>query len=257
MEGWIKLHRKFNDWQWAKSPNHVALFVCLLTRANHKETKWRTEVIKPGQLLTGRKQLSDWTGLSERQIRTVLKDLKISGEIDQQTTRHYSIITIPKWNTYQLSDQQTTSRRPADDQLTTTSKNANNEKNEENIIQTTVTHAVTPDTVVQIWNNVLATKLGYSHGLGVGEHLKNFFEARQFLDTSEKWTNYFEKISSVSFLLGESPKAWKVTLQWAVNYDNALKVLDGLYDKASGTQNALDLLYKAFNKEAVCLPEQS
>lgn len=122
----------------------MALFLHLLGRANHKETKWRTETIRAGQLLTGRKQLADWSGLSERQVRTVLKDLKNSGEIDQQTTRHYSIITITKWSDYQLDDQQTTSWRPANDQLTTTSKNAKNVKNEKN---TKSTHSFFPDLV--------------------------------------------------------------------------------------------------------------
>ncbi|MGK3946819.1 hypothetical protein ABK046_51700, partial [Streptomyces caeruleatus] len=68
MEGWVKLHRKIALWQWASSPNHMSLFMQLLLRANHKATKWRKETIEPGQLLTGRKQLMDWTGLSEMQI---------------------------------------------------------------------------------------------------------------------------------------------------------------------------------------------
>lgn len=125
MEGWVKTHRKMADWQWAASPNHVALFWHLLIRANYKETKWRNETLSAGQLMTGRKQLSNWTGLSERQVRTVLKDLKNSGEIDQRTTRHYSIITITNWHMYQGEDQQATSRRPASDQLATTSKKYN------------------------------------------------------------------------------------------------------------------------------------
>jgi hypothetical protein len=121
---WIKLYRSLKDWQWSKSPKHVALFMHILLRANFKETKWRDATIKPGQLLTGRVQLSEWSGLSEREVRTVLKDLKNSGEIDQQTTRHYSIITITSWADYQMDDQPATIKRPADDQLTTTSKNA-------------------------------------------------------------------------------------------------------------------------------------
>jgi len=125
---WIKLYRSLKDWQWAASTKHMALFMHILLRANYKETKWRDATIKPGQLLTGRIQLATWSGLSEREVRTVLKDLKNSGEIDQQTTRHYSIITVTKWIEYQMDDQPVTSRRPADDQLTTTSKNAKNVK---------------------------------------------------------------------------------------------------------------------------------
>lgn len=132
MEGWIKLHRNILNWRWATSSNHFALFVTLLLRANYKATKWRKHEIKPGQLVTGRKQLADWTGLSEMQIRIVLRDLKDSGEINQQITSKFSIITLCNWEKYQVDNQQITSKQPADNQQITTSKNANNINNENN-----------------------------------------------------------------------------------------------------------------------------
>jgi hypothetical protein len=102
---------------------------------------------------------------------------------------------------------------------------------------------ISPDELTQTWNDVLSIKLGYSHGIGVGEHLRNFLDARQFFDTPEKWRDYFVKISKEPFLLGENDKNWKATLQWAVNYDNALKVLDGAYDKSSSVKKALDAVF--------------
>jgi len=134
MGGWIKLHRDVLGWRWATSSNHFALFVTLLLRANFKESKWRKITVSPGQLVTGRKQLSDWTGLTEMQIRTILRDLKESGEINQQVTSKFSIITITNWTKYQEDNQQTTSKQPASNQQVTTSKNANNANNEKNII---------------------------------------------------------------------------------------------------------------------------
>lgn len=106
-------------------------------------------------------------------------------------------------------------------------------------IKYNASHMPTPDQIVDLWNNALAKKLGYSHGLGVGDHLKNFFEAREFLDTPEKWAAYFEKITTFPFLMGENPRGWKVGLQWAVDYDNALKVLDGQYDNKTQAQKSL------------------
>lgn len=131
--GWVKLYRGLVDWQWVKSPNHVAVFIQLLIRANYKETKWRMETIMPGQLLTGRKQLKDWTGLSEMQIRRVLDDLENSAEINRKRTSKFSIITIAKWEMYQGDDQQTTSKQPANNQQVTTSKKANKAKKERSI----------------------------------------------------------------------------------------------------------------------------
>lgn len=140
MEGWIKLHREIANWRWATSPNHLILFLQILIRANFKPTHWRKELIQPGQLLTGRKQLSSWTGLSEMQIRTALRDLQSTQELTIKTTKNYSIITILNWDKYQgdteqdnhQNNQQITNKQPTDNQQITTSKNANNAKNVKN-----------------------------------------------------------------------------------------------------------------------------
>lgn len=95
------------DWGWASSPKHFNLFITLLLRANYKQSKWRHEIIKPGELLTGRKQLSMWTGLSEQSVRTALNDLKSTGELTIKSTNKYSIITITNWDKYQQTNQQT------------------------------------------------------------------------------------------------------------------------------------------------------
>lgn len=112
MSGWLKLHRKMLEWEWSSSPNHVALFITLMLRANFKESSYRGKKIMPGQLLTGRKQLALWSGLSEQQIRTVLKDLKNSGEINQQSTKTFSMITLTSWAAYQEDNQQPTINQP-------------------------------------------------------------------------------------------------------------------------------------------------
>lgn len=130
MEGWIKLHRKIANWQWASSPNHMTLFMQLLLRSNHKATKWRKETIEPGQILTGRKQLMDWTGLSEMQVRRCLNDLESTAEIIRKRSAKYSIITIANWKTYQADNREITAQQPANNQQVTTSKNDNNINNE-------------------------------------------------------------------------------------------------------------------------------
>lgn len=127
--GWVKLHRALLNWRWASSANHLAVFIQLLLRANYKPSEWRAEIIKPGQLLTGRIQLSDWTGLSESQIRTVLRDLEMTGEITRRKTNQYSIITIVNWDSYQEDSQPlrqpVASGSPAASQPIATSKKAN------------------------------------------------------------------------------------------------------------------------------------
>jgi len=138
MEGWIKLHRKFIDWEWFQDKNMVHLFLYLLLSANHKDNKWQGVDIKRGQLITGINKLNEKTKISIQSIRTCLSKLKSTGEITIEPTSKYSIITIFNYDSYQTletatnkqnnkestSDQQTTNK-----QLTTN----NNEKKDKNV----------------------------------------------------------------------------------------------------------------------------
>lgn len=131
MSGWVKLHRKMLTWEWKNEPETLALFIHLLLTANYQETKWRGVNIGRGQILTGRKKLSDETGLSQRSVRTSLTRLKSTNELTIKTTSKYSIITITNWNLYQENDQQEANERPTNDQQTTTSKNIRNKEDKE------------------------------------------------------------------------------------------------------------------------------
>jgi len=123
--GWIKLHRKFSDWEWYQDSKMVHLFIHLLIIANHKDNNWQGVEIKRGQLITGRKKLSEETGISEQSIRTCLNKLKMTNELTIKSTNKYSIITICNYDKYQSilllpdhqinqqSNQQTTSKQPA------------------------------------------------------------------------------------------------------------------------------------------------
>ena len=101
MTGWIQLHRSLQKWEWYTDVNTCHLFLHLLLSANHKQTKWRGQTIKVGQLMTGRKILSTETGLTEQQIRTCLKRLESTSEITITKYNKYSIITVTNWNQYQ------------------------------------------------------------------------------------------------------------------------------------------------------------
>ena len=140
MEGWIKLYRKFSDWEWFNVSEMVHLFIYLLLNANHEEGNWRGINIKRGQILTGLNSLNEKTGISIRTLRTCLDRLEKTKEIDRQTTNKYSIITICNYESYQgeklnsdkHSDKQLTSKRQANDKQTTTNNNEENKKNDNN-----------------------------------------------------------------------------------------------------------------------------
>jgi hypothetical protein len=50
------------------------------------------------------------------------------------------------------------------------------------------------------------------------------------------WRAYCKKVATTRFLMGENTSGFKVTLDWALNFNNACKVLEGgIYDKPAPT----------------------
>ena len=134
MEGWIKLHRSLQKWEWWNNDKMLRVFLTILLNANHEDGRWQGHEVKRGQWITGRKKLSDLTGFSQQQIRTILKRLEITQELTIKSTNRFSIITVIKWDSYQLEEKKSTSQltndQPATNQQLTTNKNVKKEKNE-------------------------------------------------------------------------------------------------------------------------------
>jgi biotin operon repressor len=135
LNGWIKCHRKVLNWEWFKKPNMFQLFTYLVLKANHKEGVWQGHTIKRGQLITGRHTIREETGISEQSIKTCLKHLKKTGEINQLTNHQFSVITICNYESYQSDSEKSTNEltndQPTPNRPLTTNKKNKNDKNEE------------------------------------------------------------------------------------------------------------------------------
>ena len=129
-KGWVKLNRKFLEWEWFDELETTKLFLFCLLKANYEDTKWKGEIIKRGSFITSIKKLSDELSLSERTIRTGLSRLLLTKEIRKKATSKYTMITICKYDTYQgeeeserqTNDKPTTNQRQTNDKPTTTTK---------------------------------------------------------------------------------------------------------------------------------------
>lgn len=143
MAGWIKLHRSILEKGWIKKPEYVQLWVVLLLMASHdnREYFWngKTIILKSGQLITGRKALSQKTGIDENKIERILKCFKSEQQIEQQTTSTSRLISILNWNKFQQFEhpfeQRTNNERTTSEQRVNTNKElkkGNNDNNEKN-----------------------------------------------------------------------------------------------------------------------------
>ncbi len=140
--GWIKLHRKFLEWEWFDKPEMVQLFIFLLLSANHADNDWRGMTIKRGQLVTSYASIKEKTGLSVQTIRTCIRRLKSTSELTSKVTSQFTIITICNYDSYQQTENATnkpinkrtnkplTSNQQATNKQSTTNKNDKNDKND-------------------------------------------------------------------------------------------------------------------------------
>ena len=132
MNGWIKVHRKFLDWEWFNKSEAVHLFMYLVLKANHKDGQWQGIDIKKGQFVTSFGKISSDTGISLQTIRTLLKKFEKTNEINIQTTNKFTIVTLCKYECYQQENEPTNTQLTNEQQTTnkqlTTNKNNKNEK---------------------------------------------------------------------------------------------------------------------------------
>lgn len=138
MNGWIKLHRNFVNWEWYDQPGMVWLFTKCLLLANFEDKKWHGIDIPRGSFITSYENLSNKKAkVSVMQVRTMLKRLISTGEITIKTTNKYTLISINNYESYQednkQSNKQITNKQQTNNKQITTTKEYKNNKNIRNI----------------------------------------------------------------------------------------------------------------------------
>ena len=131
--GWISLHRKIQDTPIYSDSHAVHLWVHLLLKANHQDKEFLfngvMQSVKRGQLLTGRKALSSETGINESKIQRLLKTFEKCKMIEQQSSNKSRLISITKYDSHQVVEQQVNNTRTTDEQQVNTNNNVNNDNN--------------------------------------------------------------------------------------------------------------------------------
>nr|DAF14823.1 MAG TPA: replisome organizer [Caudoviricetes sp.] len=163
MEGWIKLHRKTLDNPIiTKDSDYLAVWIYLLLNTTHKEYdvlfKGERVTLKRGQLLTGRKSISEKLKIDENKVQRILKSLENEHQIEQQKSNKNRLITIVSWDKYQQDEQQNeqqlNNKRTTTEQQVNTNKNVKNIKNDDNITTTVGDSCVDGlQEIIEFYNN--------------------------------------------------------------------------------------------------------
>ena len=250
-DGWIKIFRRFLEWEWYSETNMVRLFLHLLLKANFEDKRWRGIVIKRGQLVTSISSLQSEIRLSARAIRTCLDRLQKTGEIDKQTTSQFTVITICRYGDYQqvqevmrqTNDTPATNERQANDKQATNErqqhKNIRKKEDKNNITPSNEGESVETDpsvdvdlkSVVEFFNksvverNSVLPKIKGATGKRVG-----YIKARIREFGLEAVYEVISKAAASDFLNGKNQRGWVASFDWIMLPTNFPKVLEGNYD---------------------------
>lgn len=91
-------------WEWIGDANVVAVFVNILLRVNREPKRWKGIDIPSGSYFTSRHNLALACGISDKQVRRALDSLEKGRTIDRVRAGSGLLITLVKWEEYQLSE---------------------------------------------------------------------------------------------------------------------------------------------------------
>lgn len=187
---WIKLSRDILDWEWYDDTNTFRVFIDLLLNAQYKDTRYRGNLIKRGQLITSVEAISGRTGLSAQNIRTAIEHLQSTGEINKQSNKHFTLITICKYDTYQDNSEEgnkQTNKQVTNNQQTSNNiQESNKERNKEFYSTTT--------------NEQPTEKVGNSFEEIPSEETKDYFQLRDVISRIQSLSNDKLDESALSFI---------------------------------------------------------
>ena len=132
IDTFIKLYRKFTEWEWYSDISTSRLFLHLILTVNWTDKKWQGICIERGSRVASYQVLSTETGLSVKQARTAIKKLQSTGEVAIKSTNKYSVFTVKNYDLYQAKGKQEAGERQAEDKQRATTKESKEVKKEKN-----------------------------------------------------------------------------------------------------------------------------
>lgn len=100
--GFVRDYRSTIDWEWFTDVNTAHLWEYIRLRVNYEPSKFKGIEIKRGQMLESIATISKQTGLTYKQVRTALNHLKKTGEIECQRAIYGMLITVIKYDIFQV-----------------------------------------------------------------------------------------------------------------------------------------------------------
>lgn len=117
--GYIKLYRSLLNWEWYDDINTKTVFLHLLLTVSIAESQWHGITVPRGSRVSSYAVLAKETRLTERQVRTAISHLEMTGELTRYKHPKFTVFAINNYDKYQLMTDKTTEQRQCDDRETT------------------------------------------------------------------------------------------------------------------------------------------
>ena len=192
--GFITLHRQILDWEWYGDPCTFNLFIHLLLKANYEDGRFEGRVVKRGQLVTSLSILASETGQTIRQTRTALSHLISTGEVTNESTTQYRVISIVNYDKYQTidkaSDKQSTNDRQTNRQTNRQQynniNNINNNNNNPPLSRSINRTPFTPPSVDDVEVYCLSIKMDGFTAHDYAQRFCDYYQSRGWILSSGK-----------------------------------------------------------------------
>lgn len=211
--GWIKLCRKFLYWRCFKDSHCVHLFLYLLVNASSADCNCGEIELKRGQVITGRKRISDDTGISEQTVRTCLNKLKRGGEISVSSTNRFSIITVVNYDSYSIGDKESCLPKC----ISAEKKQIEKERIDYEKLRIFFNETMRDTQIPSI------EKMTEKRKVQINARCREYGKQAIF--------DVINKAASSPFLNGGGTNAWVACFDWMFRPNNFPKILEGNYDK--------------------------
>lgn len=182
----------------AGHPNRFIVWSWILDHVMWKEdqkVRFNNETInlKRGQITTGAYLIANETGVPRGTVERIIKLLKSEEQIEVQTDRQCSLITVKNWDQYQINEEQSeegmrNDRGTSEERVRTKEESNNNYKNDKNV--SVVSHDPTPRDIMTDFIQNESTRQEWVQRIidkGVPEHV-----AREEI---KKFARYWSELS--------------------------------------------------------------
>ena len=231
-------HRLLRE-EWYAWPDYSRLFFHLLLKARDEDGDIEAEGViiplKRGQLIGGRKLLSQETSIPEGSIWRILQYFQREQVIEQVSLEKFSIITV----TYSMSDEDREQVR--EHKYININPKLSLSSPEEDLNLTTDLYFVKPSVSRVPYQEILNL---YHELLPMGRRVVKLTETRKKhirarwkneLKTLEHWRNYFSHAAASAWLTGKIPgrdnRPFEVDIDFLINPQNLVKIAEGKYHR--------------------------